>query len=167
MTIGDTAATFGLALLYQNKGMYDLDQSINFFTEAANKGLAVAQHNLATFLFNPNDEPASLKKAKDGNKLDSWSSRFSIWKAVEYYKMAATQGFYQSQVNLCKIYMTGYSRGREHVEVNLTEAGKWLQAAEVAVGKDHPDIVALKREFLEQTRESANQKVEGNGCVIT
>ena len=100
--LGVVEVTWGLSCLYSKPERFDRTKMIDYCLVAANKGLAVAQHNAGVFYFQAMEEnqPAAPLFQASGNP--------SLWTGIEYYKMAATQNFYQSQINLGKIYTRGY-----------------------------------------------------------
>jgi TPR repeat protein len=76
----------------------DTAKGMSFFEQAAEKGLASAQHNLACIYFQGDESDKEKGQVKR-----------QVWKAAEYWKMAASQNFPLSLVNLGKLYYTGYT----------------------------------------------------------
>ncbi|TPX31156.1 hypothetical protein SeMB42_g07805 [Synchytrium endobioticum] len=138
---GIVGATYNLSLLYGRKRTLNVEKYTKLCLEAADKGLAPAQHNAACLYFSPGNHEQRMQTLKSSA---AYIKKIELWKALQYYKMAATQGFYMSQVNLAQIYLTGYEVGSEKVKADLTQAQYWIEAAERQVGPDHPDIRVLK-----------------------
>jgi TPR repeat protein len=80
--------------------------------------LAVAQHNLADVYF---------------KGIPSLDIKPQLWKATEYWSMAAEQFFQPSLMNLGKFYLMGYSDGKEEISVNYGLARDYLERT-VALG---------------------------------
>jgi TPR repeat protein len=81
-------------------------KAYDYFLQAANMGLAAAQYNVGVALMpqgNADVEP-------------------EVWKAIEYWKMAAEQGFTLALLNLGKVYLQGMEHKKFKVERDLEEA---------------------------------------------
>ncbi|KAJ3038136.1 hypothetical protein HK097_003266 [Rhizophlyctis rosea] len=120
-------ATFKLGTLYAS-GHADattkpnMQKAFELYQQAADKGLSIAQHNLAALHLSgipPN--PASA----DPN----FSLPKSPLTAVEYFKMAAGQGLQLSEMNLGKMYAESFKvDGKTIVPKDLMESRKWLKS---------------------------------------
>jgi TPR repeat protein len=110
-------------------------KSYAYFLRAANLGLACAQHNVGVALM-----------------PGAGSIEPELWKAIEYWKMAAEQGFHLSLINLGKIYMQGMECKGFKVERDLVQARglfeRIVEDGKVEGGVDEA-YVGQAREFLE------------------
>ncbi|KAI8611931.1 hypothetical protein BC830DRAFT_1139049 [Chytriomyces sp. MP71] len=106
-------------------GGVDFRKAFEWWTLAANKGLAIAQHNVASFFFG-------------SHVSTSLSTPFPIEKniplALEYFEMAATQGLPLSLVNLAKLYKEGYRPLRG-------EPKFWAVAVDLNKARDYAERV--------------------------
>ncbi|KAJ3102196.1 hypothetical protein HK100_004412 [Physocladia obscura] len=112
----------------------DMNKAIDWWMKAANRGLAIAQHNIAATYFSP---PENSKIAK------------SIPIALEYFEMAAMQNLQLSLMNLAKLYKEGY--------VPLSgEPSDWKISVDVAKARQYVEKVAggdwddIRLHFLEE-----------------
>ncbi|KAJ3093190.1 hypothetical protein HK102_003598 [Quaeritorhiza haematococci] len=171
---GHVEATFVLAGLYgSGEGLEgnkpDPDRALECYLFAAEKGLAIAQHNVGCIYF---QGPASgVQKLKQPE----------VWRAVEYWKMAAAQGLQLSQVNLGKLYLEGFPAGDAAASTNLVApenriprdldlAQMYLQAAvgRTGLNENNPitqDALFLLTQVREAKKQGGGQKQDSR-CVV-
>ncbi|KAJ1976819.1 hypothetical protein H4R34_003834 [Dimargaris verticillata] len=91
---------------YENAVEQDHARALQYFTQAAAKGVPEAQHNVAVYHMEGNTVPRNPILAS------------------EYFKMAASAGFPFSMLNLAKLYSEG-----ELVTADYGQAERWLRLA--------------------------------------
>lgn len=167
--LGNIESTFYLGTFYSTNTIktIPLDEPVlepaikafEYFTIAANKGLGVAQHNLAEYYLQGPPEPTSANK--NGKSITyPWSK--DIRKAVEYWQMAAMEGVGLSMLNLGKVYYEGFG---DVVRVDLDKAKKYLEM--VLKGAQQPE--ELKNEakaLLELVEVKRKEMKKGGGCSV-
>jgi hypothetical protein len=114
---GDATAEFWVGACYDlgHGTAANLGLAVRWYRQAAEQGLAVAQHNLARIY-----------------ELSEGLADYSGPAAATWYRRAADQGFRPSQLNLGVLYFTG--RG---VKPDLVQAYKWFALAGSDANRDH------------------------------
>ncbi|TPX30638.1 hypothetical protein SmJEL517_g05829 [Synchytrium microbalum] len=152
--LGNVEATYGLVLIYRDPDMKDMEKATIMCKQAATAGLAAAQHDYANM------------------HLYGYYLPKSLWKAIEYFRMAATQGFTPSQLNLVKIFNVGYKVGDEEVKADLNEARRWLVAAEkglsgsVRASEAMENDVRELRELFDGEVKKIAERQKDETCVV-
>lgn len=130
-------ALFELGSLYQEEfgdQKSNLLKQFQCYLKAADGGLSVAQHNVACiYLQGLNVDGVQVVEKE-------------VWKALEYFKLAAEQGFVPSCVNLGKMYFEG-----TFVDCDLDLAEGYFKRAQVH-GVDDPDDTC--KNFLGRIKEA-------------
>ncbi|KAI8845677.1 hypothetical protein BJ741DRAFT_585506 [Chytriomyces cf. hyalinus JEL632] len=123
----------------------DMAKAGEWWQKAANKGLAIAQHNLASLYFAASTSPTSPYQK-------------SMPLAIEYFEMAATQGLPLSLINLAKLYKEGYMPLKG-------EPSSWAIAVDLKKAEQYAERVSeLEGEWGELGKELLEQiKKEGSG----
>jgi TPR repeat protein len=142
---GDTSAIYILATLYYNGGRdvkQDHRQATKLFTIAAERGIAIAQYQLAEMYFYgteiPQNDAQALRWYRAAAMQGMPEAQFGLGniysqgrgtavdmaKAAYWYEQAAVQDYGPAQYELGKIYAAGTG-----VEKDLVTAYKWLSLA--------------------------------------
>ncbi|KAJ3035342.1 hypothetical protein HDV00_004070 [Rhizophlyctis rosea] len=159
---GLVEATFKLATLYASgqadpQKQPDMKKALDLYQDAAQKGLAIAQHNIASLYLA--GIPANKSSVDPTFTLPA-----SGLMAIEYFKMAATQGLQLSQINLGKMYAEGYEAGGKIlVEKNAKLARKWLNACAEQGGDYGKEAERLLKEMEVGGGDAAKP---GSSCSI-
>ncbi|KAI9339946.1 hypothetical protein BDR26DRAFT_861865 [Obelidium mucronatum] len=127
----------------------DLNKALEWWTKAANRGLAIGQHNVGAAYFEGSLIPKSIPLA------------------VEYFEMAAIQNLPLSLMNLAKLYQEGYSpsdkepkswtiepdstKSRDYAQQVVDLGGEWAE-----IGQQFLD--AMPQEIKETKIEEPKQK---------
>ena len=110
----------------------DHGKAFQLYWEAALKGLAIAQHNVASYFM-------------AGIKTDTFELEKSIPMALEFWRMAAEQYFDLSCINLASIYIRGIEGDMSYKD--LKKGKTYLDKLSAVTESVKKDAEGLKREL--------------------
>ncbi len=122
---GDLEAAFrlGEAYEYGNSEVRDVQQALRWYEQAAERGHALAQRNLAT-LYSNGTYSTDASHSSGESDAKSQGIRQDPFKAYQWYKRAAAQGQPHSQLMLGMMYLYG-----EGAIADSQQALYWIQSA--------------------------------------
>ncbi|KAJ1980768.1 hypothetical protein H4R35_000990 [Dimargaris xerosporica] len=145
---GSPLGLFELGKLYSTgevapDGQPDHARALDYFTQAATKGIPEAQHNVAVYHMEGRTVPCNPILA------------------LEYFKMAASAGFPFSMLNLAKLYSEG-----ELVAADYGQAEGWLHLAVATQPSLEEHALPLMRAIAVKRRREKIRNILGKRALL-